>query len=194
MKIPELEQPQAYEGLYVVDFGDQTAVGYTAHEVATLLESEEFAEIKVFKIVRAQPDGTLEMKGVANSRFQLEDAMLFFSGDLDRARRDFELLKQLAQATTPPCRAKLHLSKDEAGALPYVVALIYPAEFGDEVSKWLLDNEYDGGEIVEGGVSAATNFFRQFQQLNGYQIWSAAETASRSREELLAAVGQAVQR
>ena len=44
MTIPSLEQPERYSGLYVFDFGQWTAVGYTADEVERLLESEAYRE------------------------------------------------------------------------------------------------------------------------------------------------------
>ena len=41
MKLPELSSPARYQGLYVFDFGEWTAVGYTAEEIAALLETSE---------------------------------------------------------------------------------------------------------------------------------------------------------
>ncbi len=50
MKLPELNNSGKYVGLYVIDFGDHCAVGYTADETASLLESEKYADVKVFRI------------------------------------------------------------------------------------------------------------------------------------------------
>ena len=47
MKLPQLTDPDRYEGLYVFDFGEQCAVGYTASEIAVLLESERYRNGKV---------------------------------------------------------------------------------------------------------------------------------------------------
>ncbi len=41
MKLPELEKAEKYVGLYIFDFGDHAGVGFTAEEVAELLESEK---------------------------------------------------------------------------------------------------------------------------------------------------------
>ena len=194
MKLPLLQDPPAYQGLYIVDFGDHTAVGYTAEEVAILLESERHRDLHLFRIVRAHPDGRIEMKGVTAETFQLEDGMLFFCRDADRARRDFESLRQLADTTAPPCRAKLHLSELPGADLPHVVALIFPAEFADDVAQWLLDHDVSAGERVEGGLSAVTGYYEDHRQRDTHQVWSRSETASRSREEVLAAVGDGVQR
>ena len=63
MKLPQVQEATKYAGLYVVDFGDHSGVGFTADEVAELLDSERFADVKVYKIHRAFPDGTMELKG-----------------------------------------------------------------------------------------------------------------------------------
>ncbi|MBM4025140.1 MAG: hypothetical protein FJ280_06975, partial [Planctomycetes bacterium] len=64
MKLPRLEKPDRYQGLYVFDFGDHTGVGFTAEEAAELLESERYKEGKVYKIQRAFPDGRMELRAV----------------------------------------------------------------------------------------------------------------------------------
>ncbi|MHC4121894.1 MAG: hypothetical protein ACYSWO_30885 [Planctomycetota bacterium] len=42
MKLPKLEDNEKYVGLYVFDFGDHAGLGFTAREVAELLESEKY--------------------------------------------------------------------------------------------------------------------------------------------------------
>jgi hypothetical protein len=59
MKLPELQNSQKYIDLYVVDFGQYCSVGFTAREVAELLESEKYSDCKVYKIHNARPDGTV---------------------------------------------------------------------------------------------------------------------------------------
>jgi hypothetical protein len=195
MKLPALERPQQYQGLFVFDFGDWTAVGYTAEEIAVLLESEPYADGKVYRIVRARPDGQLELKGVAATRFQSEAGMLFERATLDAARADFAGLKELA-ADGGPCRAKLQLAdRGEAyGPKRYVTALIYPAEYDEDVARWLLDAEYAGGDTVEGGISPVSNYYETEKVfIERAQLWSHA-TSSRSAEEVLRTVRQAIQR
>ncbi len=46
MKLPKLQKPDSYVGLYIVDFGDNTGVGFTAQEVAELFESERFRPLQ----------------------------------------------------------------------------------------------------------------------------------------------------
>ena len=123
MKLPELDRPEKYVGLYVFDFGDHAGVGFTAQEVAELLESEKYRNGKVYKIHKAYPDGKLELRGVQAQVFELEAGMFFYGGDLETAKGDFKRLVGLAVRTAPPCRAKVHLAKH--GDAEFVVAMIY---------------------------------------------------------------------
>lgn len=110
MKLPEVENAQRYIGLYVVDFGEHCSVGFTAQEVAELLESEQFQDITVYKVHRAYPDGRMELKGVRREIFQLETGMFFYAADAGAAENDFQRLVELAQTGTAPARAKVHLA------------------------------------------------------------------------------------
>lgn len=193
MELPKLEKPESYVGLYIFDFGHHTGVGFTAREVAELLESEKYANGKVYKIHRAYPDGKLEIKGVPADTFQLEAGMFFYSSDEETARRDFRRLVDLAVSTAPPCRAKVHLAKD--GGESYVVALVYPAEYDDEVSAWLSAGEYRTSGAAEGGVGAVQRYYdRRAEVLDRRQLFGESESVSRTGAELLACVKLAVQR
>jgi len=193
MKLPELEKPEKYVGLYIFDFGDHTGVGFTAEEVAELLESEKYKHGKVYKIHKAYPDGRLELKGVPSETFQLEAGMFFYSSDMETARRDFKGLVNLAVKSSPPCRAKVHLAK--YGDDKLVVALIYPAEYDGEFSSWLLDGEYRTGGAAEGGVGAVQIYYdRQSEILDRHQLFGQSEAISRTGRELLTSLKMAVQR
>ncbi|MHC4309938.1 MAG: hypothetical protein ACYSSN_08345, partial [Planctomycetota bacterium] len=124
----------------IFDFGDHVGTGFTAQEVAELLESEKYKDCKVYKIHRACPDGKLELKGILAETFQLEAGMFFYSTELEAAKLDFKALLNLAVKSTSPCRAKVHLA--EYNDVKFVVAVIYPAEYDDEVSSWLLEGRY----------------------------------------------------
>jgi len=193
MKLPELEKPGKYVGLYIFDFGENVGVGFTAEEVGELLESEKYRHGKVYKIHRAYPDGKLELKGVTAETFQLEAGMFFYSNDLDTGRRDFKELVNLAVKTSPPCRAKVHLAKYSDDS--FVVALIYPAEYDDEISSWLLDGQYRAGGVAAGGVGAAQNYYdREAEILDRHQLFGTSESISRTGQELYASLKLAVQR
>ncbi len=193
MELPKLQKPDKYVGLYVFDFGSQVSVGFTAEEVAELLESEKYKHGKVYKIHRAYPDGRLELKGVPADTFQLEAGMFFYSSVLDVARRDFSELVKLAVKTAPPSRAKIHLAKYDDN--DFVVALIYPAEYNDEFSRWLLEGKYKTAGSAEGGIGAVQIYYdRQPEILDRHQLFGQSELLSRTGQELLANLRVAVQR
>ena len=193
MKLPELEKPEKYVGLYIFDFGDHAGVGFTAEEVAELLESEKYRDGKVYRIHKAYPDGRLELKGVPNETFELEAGMFFYSSDIETARRNFNELVRLAVKSSPPCRAKVHLAK--TGDKTFVVALVYPAEYDGEFSFWLLDGEYRTEGAAEGGVEAVQRYYdRKPEILDRHQLFGKSETISRTGQELYASLKLAVQR
>lgn len=193
MKLPELQNSRKYVGLYVFDFGEYTGVGFTAEEVAELLESEKYKDGKVYKIHKAYPDGRLELKGVLKETFQLEAGMFFYSSNIDTARCNFKELVNLAGKTAPPCRAKVYLAKYSEDK--FVVTLIYPAEYDDEISSWLLDGGYKTAGAAEGGTAAVQKYYDSRPQiLDRHQLFSRTELVSRTGEELLASLKSAVQR
>ncbi len=110
MKLPEVKNGERLIGLYVVDFGDHSGVGFTGEEVAELLESEKFKDAKVYKIHNAYPDGRMELKGVTAQTFQLEKGMFFYATDRDTAQGDYKRLVDLAIRQPPPPaqRSTLH--------------------------------------------------------------------------------------
>lgn len=193
MKLPKLEKPDKYVGLYIFDFGDHVGVGFMAEEVAELLESERYKDCKVYKIHRAYPDGRLELKGVPAERLQLEAGMFFYSNDLATARRDFKQLSSLAVRSSPPCRAKLQLAKYADDK--FAVALIYPAEYDDEVSSWFLDGQYKTNGAAEGGAGAVQRYYDYGPEiLDRHQLFGKSELVSRTGEDLFASLMLAVQR
>jgi hypothetical protein len=193
MKLPGLEKPDRYVGLYVVDFGESSSVGFTAQEVAELLESEKYKDCKVYKIHNAYPDGRLELKGVRCETFQLEAGMFFYETALETSRSDYENLVKIAVGSAPPCRAKLHLAKYSAEK--FVTALIYPAEHDDEISRWLLDNNYRTTGSAEGGTGAVQRYYDQDPEiLERHQLFAQTSIESRTGTELLANLKVAVQR
>jgi len=191
--LPKLQKPEKYVGLYIFDFGDDAGVGFTAEEVVELLESEKYKNGKVYKIHRAYPDGRLELKGVPAQTFQLEAGMLFYSSALETARGDFKKLVSLAIKTAPPCRAKVHLAKYNDDK--FAVALIYPAEYNDEVSSWLLDGQYKTSGAAEGGIEAVQRYYDYNPEiLERHQLFGKFASISRTGQELLAGLKLAVQR
>ncbi len=193
MKLPELQNCEKYVGLYVIDFGDHSGVGFTAQEVAELLESEKFKHIKVYKIHNAYPDGRVELKGVRTELFQLEIGIFFYSTGLESGREDFKQLVDLAVRAAPPARAKVHLAK--YSEQKFVTALIYPAEYNDEFSRWLIEGDYKTAGPAQGGIEAVQRYYNQEPEIiERHQLFGQSAYASRTGEELLASTKIAVQR
>ncbi|MFH1370898.1 MAG: hypothetical protein ABII09_06395 [Planctomycetota bacterium] len=193
MKLPKLQKPDRYIGLYVVDFGDHTGVGFTAEEVAELFESQRYNDCKAYKIHKAYPDGRLELKGVRREIFQLEAGMFFYSADSETAEDNYKRLVKLGVETNVPCKAKIHLAKYNPEK--FAVALIYPAEYDDEISGWLLERAYKTTGAAEGGTAAVTRYYNAKPEiLERHHLWGRSSVESRTGEELLAATKTAVQR
>jgi hypothetical protein len=193
MKLPKLEKPERYQGLYVFDFGDHSGVGFTADEVAELLESERYQDGKVYKVHKAYPDGRIELKGVPKETFELETGLFFYASDLPTARHDYQCLVKMAVSHQPPCRAKIHLAGGDEGQP--MVALIYPAEFDDEMSFWLQEGQYQTAGLVEGGVGATQAYYdRAPEILERHQLFGVHAFESRTGDELLLGLKRAVQR
>lgn len=193
MKIPKLEKPEKYVGLYIFDFGDHAGAGFTAREVAELLESEKYKNCKVYKIHKAYPDGKIELKGVRSEIFQLEAGLFFYERDLETATRDFKALVTSAVKSAPPCRAKVYLTKYSDDK--YAVSIIYPAEYDDEISSWLSEARYKTSGAAEGGIETVQRYYDQQPQiLERHQLFGESELISRTGPELLASVKLAVQR
>lgn len=193
MELPQVNDPDRYVGLYVVDFGDHSGTGFTAEEVAELLESEKFAGAKVYKIHRALPDGQMELKGVIAEMFQLEKGMFFYSNDADTAAADYKRLVSLGISTSAPCRAKVQMAKFADDK--YATAIIYPAEYDDEVSAWLSENQYRTSGLAEGGVDAVQRYYDQAPEIiQRHQLFADKAVVSRTGEKLLSSLKLAVQR
>jgi hypothetical protein len=192
MKLPEVKNADKYTGLYVVDFGDHCGVGFTAEEVAELLESEQFADAQVYKIHRANPDGTMELKGVPQQTFGLEAGMFFYAADETTAKDDYHRLLAWADEQLPPSRCKVHLAN--AGEL-FVTALIYPAEYDDVFSRWLLDGNYDTTGQVQGGVGAVQRYYDHSEDiLEQKTLWPALAMKHLQGEALAEATKRALVR
>jgi len=188
MKLPPTANAQDYVGLYVIDFNGQCQIGYTAEEVAILLESEEFVQAKVYKIYRARPDGTMELHGVPQDRFRLESGMFFSCRTEQVGRNDLKKLLDWSEKQTLPCRAKLELARTPDEDI--LLALIYPAEYEQEMGHWLSASGYHGTGAVDAGISQVERYYEGgFDVLEKQQLWPTESLRTRDREELLATLG-----
>ncbi|MCD4830791.1 MAG: hypothetical protein K8R02_03165 [Anaerohalosphaeraceae bacterium] len=193
MKLPEIKNTPEYVGLYVVDFGDTSTVGFTAGEVGQLLESERFKDIKVYKIYNAASDGTMELKGVPNDIFGLEMGLFFYSGDKQTVTGDYQRLVDAAVKNTPPAMANVQMAKFSSGK--YATAIIYPAECNEEFSRWLIDIDYKTSGIAGGGIDAVNQYHADKPEiLRSYQLFGKTKFEEMATEQLLEATKRAVAR
>lgn len=197
MKLPHLDDPARYLGLYIFDFGEWVSVGYTAREIAMLLESEQYRTGKVYRMHRVWPDGRMELAGVARERFLMESAMVFWRADRDLADRDFDEIESAARRVPPPCRAYLHLADWQVSGPTgrYAVALLFPAEYEQDMGTWLSAIGCQAGDIAEGGISVATTYHEGEKLIcRRKQFWPADTSDARTPESVFANVRRAVQR
>lgn len=197
LKLPEVADAARLRGLYIYDFGAWSAIGYTAAEIAILLEDSTYRGGKVYRIRRAYPNGQMEIKGVSTEQFELESGLFFYRRQRDAAMSDFQALCDAAESEAPPCRAYAQIAECEDKPVDqrYAVALIYPSEFEDDIAAWLNRAGFEGGDTVEGGVSRVTNYHSDAKTvLARRQFWSESSHQSRSSEEVIASVRRAIQR
>ena len=151
----------------------------------------------MYRIHRATPDGRMELQGVSANRLSVESGIFFYREELEAARADFESLNDAGKTNPPPCRAFVHLSERSAahGTTRYVTALIYAAEHESEIARWLTALAYEGGDVAEGGPSHVSNYQQESKTiLDRQQLWSPQAIPSRSADQVLTSVRQAVQR
>jgi hypothetical protein len=195
MKLPRLADPAKYVGLFVADFETSTAVGYTAEEVALLLESQAYRRTPIYRICRVGPQGQVELIGVPPERFALESGLYFYRRDGQAARDDFRQLRALGESDPPPCRCRLVLvSLPQAGREKFVTGLEYPAECDQDVSGWLLANQVAAGDYVDGGAGRLAAVRLEGAVIDSAQLQPGAFRRSRSRAEVLGTIGQPLQR
>jgi len=110
-----------------------------------------------------------------------------------RPADDYGRLVGLAVTSRPPCKAKVHLARYADDV--YVTAVIYPAEYDDEVSSWLLKAGYRTAGAAEGGVEAVRRYYERAPQvLDRHQLYGEPAIESRTGADLLAGLRMAVQR
>lgn len=191
IKIETTDAPEKYTGLYVVDFGDYSSIGFTGEQVEALLESEKDSDMKIYKIYNAYPDGTFELRGMPKEVFNLESGLFFYGKSLEQSRQDYRRLLELVQgAESFPVRARLELSRIEEDCC--LMALIYPAEADGDVSRWLLEKDYTTSGAAEGGIGKVEKYYASKPQvIESEQILSGKQT--RETEKLFSSVKYAAQ-
>lgn len=195
MKLPPLDRPQDYVGLFVYDFGDHISVGYTAEEINTLQSSPRHRGGAVYRVHRADEAGRLELQGMQAERLDRQEGLIFTFGDEPRARRDYATLHRGAQADPLPCPTKLLLARLEATGPAFAVALTYPAYASGPVSTWLSRLGFEGGDSATGGAAALARFRTAgTATLDSCDLPTQERFVTRPAAEVLATVDRSVQR
>lgn len=150
--LPPLSDPRRYVGLFVYDFGDHTAVGYTAGEVRVLREAEAYRGGSAYQIYRVDERGRVELRGVIDERLTAQEATCFLRDDAGAARADHNQLLRLAEERPLPCPCEAMLGRVYDWTPPHVLALLYPAHAAHLVAGWLQQVNFAGGDDVIAGT------------------------------------------
>ncbi len=195
MKLPPIRDARRYVGLYVYDFGTHVSVGYTAAEIRTLRESQDHRGGAAYEIYRATEAGGFELRGARDERLSAREAICFLRQDGGSARRDFEWLRNAAADSPVPVRVEMYLAELQEFSPPHATGLVYPVAASVALSGWLDEHAFDGGDRVIGGTDVcATLLSAEPGRTDSCQLAALLDYTDRSREEVLEAVHQAVQR
>lgn len=195
MKLPPLREPLRYTGLFIYDFGDRVSVGYTAGEVAVLRGSAAHADGTAYLVVRASEDGSLDLRGVDPDQLLVREAFVCLRDTAGAATADFDWLRKAAQASPVPAPVELLLARVYALDPPHAVALLYPQPCAGPVYSWLARTGFDGGPSArcDRATSAAVES-PEAVRIATELLPGLLDYRDRPEQEVLAAVGYAVQR
>jgi hypothetical protein len=116
--------------------------------------------------------------------------MFFYESDETIARGDYKKLISSAVKTAPPAKAKVHLARYSDDK--FAVAMIYPAEYNEQFSRWLLDIDYKTTGPAEGGIEAVKRYYTDGPEiLEKHQLFSQEQIESLTGAQLLAATKMA---
>jgi hypothetical protein len=194
-KLPALSDPVRYAGLYIFDFGDHVSVGYTAEEIEFLLDDPKYADGAVYKIYRAHPDGTLEIRSIEPLGWGSWTGMVFRFADRAHADEGFEHFKKLSEEIQPPEDFEIVLVELKGEDFPFAVVMRYKQEFEDELARWMIKISYSLGHDVEGGRSSVDAVLKIGTEVLRDQIGAGNDfRRSRSRTTVLESVDRIIQR
>jgi hypothetical protein len=191
VRIPRLDHPQDYAGLFLYDFGDHVSVGYTAEEIRILLTTPQHARGKAYLIYRVDEAGCFELRGMSEEPLGRKQGIVFSYREPSRARTDFDWLRAAAAETAPHCAAELQLVQTKETDLPWAVVLSYPQHASALASAWLSRLGFAGGDGAASGVQVTSDSALVVEHC---RLQCDRRLAPRSKEEVLARVDEPVQR
>jgi hypothetical protein len=194
-KLPALSDPVRYAGLYIFDFGDHVSVGYTAEEIEYLLADPKYADGAVYKIYRAHPDGTLEIRSIEPLAWGSWTGMVFRFANRKSANEGFEHFKKISSNIQPPEDFEIILVELKGEDWPFAIVMRYKQEFEDELARWMIEIDYALGHDVEGGRSSVDEVLKIGTEVLREQIGAVNDfRRSRSRAEVQESVDRDIQR
>jgi hypothetical protein len=188
VRIPRLDRPQDFAGLFLYDFGNRVSVGYTAEEIRVLKATPEHADGTAYRIHRVDSAGRFELQGVGNELLDRQTGMTFAYHDEADAQADYDRLRAAAEAAPLRHSAQLCLARLHEGDMRAAVVLSYPLHASDSLSAWLSQATFDGGVTA---ISRATS---PLAVVDRCELPREPRFAPRSPDEVLAATQQSVQR
>jgi hypothetical protein len=81
-----------------------------------------------------------------------------------------------------------------SAAWPTPRALAYPAEYEEDVARWMLDHGVEAGEYADGGIGRLEQMRALLHVMATAQLHAHPSRRARTREQVLAAAGEPVQR
>jgi hypothetical protein len=195
LRLPTVEHPERYVGLYVYDFGTHAAIGYTAGEIRILRESRAHRDGTAYEIYRVTDAGGYELRGVLDQRLAAREAICFLREDAGVARGDYDRLQETAAESPLPCAVEMQLAEVRDFRPPHTTALLYPAASSNVISGWLTQRAINAGDRAVAGIDAHDSFVQnRATPIAACQLAALLDYHDRSAEEVLRAVDRGVQR
>lgn len=194
MRLPSLSDPQKYAGLYVFDFGDHASVGYTATEIGMLWSSGQYPQGQAYRIHRAAEDGTLELEGVSRASMERSDGLLFYRRVEAEAQGDYDDLMRSAADRPPPAGVRIQFARVGGAGAGYLTAILFVGQAGHDVSNWLHDVQFEGGDFVRGGWEEVGDYYAASPLIIEERHWAGSVGDVRPLDQLLATTHLAIQR
>ena len=195
LRLPTVEHPERYIGLYVYDFGTHAAIGYTAGEIRILRESSVHRGGTAYEIYRVTAGGAYELRGILDERLAAREAICFLREDAGDARGDYDRLQETAEQSPLPCAVEMQLAEVRDFRPPHTTALLYPAASSNAVSGWLNLRAINAGDRAIAGIDAHDSFVQnRAAPIAACQLAALLDYHDRCPEEVLLNTNRAVQR
>ena len=117
--------------------------------------------------------------------------MFFHEPTQSLAAKNYKKLIDLAITSKFPCTAKVNLAKYSNDK--FATAIIFPAEYNDQLSDWLLANDYQTTGSTTGSATEVTKYYEDKPEiLETHQLFTSQ--SPRDINELLESLNNPVQR